>query len=207
MTCGHCGFEGQLEHKELVELERGTDTHEGDDWGWTKGLRIAICPVCNEPSLWTWFWHEAWGDPPEDVARIYPTPRDHSVLPERVKTRLDVALRLRRIDPDVYAVQIRKTLEAVANDQGAEGGNLFEKLDDLAAKGVIPETLAEIAHQLRELGNVGAHDDDVGLEPADVPVIEGLLDALLEHLYLAPAKLETVKNLMKQRRERADAHS
>jgi hypothetical protein len=40
-----------------------------------------------------------------------------------------------------------------------------------------------------------------------VPVIEGLLDALLEHLYLAPAKLEAVKNLMKQRRERADAHS
>jgi hypothetical protein len=207
VTCGHCGFDGQLDPKELVELERGIDTHEGDDWDWAKGVRIAVCPVCKEPSLWTWIWHEGWGDPPEDVARIYPTPRDHSVLPERVKTRLDEALRVRKISPDLYAVQIRRTLEAIANDKEAVGENLFQKLDDLAAKGVIPETLANIAHELRELGNLGAHDAEISVEPADVPVIEGLLDALLEHLYLAPAKLEAVKNLMDQRLGRTDADS
>ena len=62
-------------------------------------------------------------------------------------------------------------LETVCNQEGANGNDLFAKLDDLAARGRIPDMLAEVAHELRQLGNLGAHDEEVSVAPDDVPVI------------------------------------
>jgi hypothetical protein len=41
--------------------------------------------------------------------------------------------------------------------------------------------------------NLGAHDENVDVAPADVPVIDDLADAILEYLYRAPAKLAAVR--------------
>ena len=83
-------------------------------------------------------------------------------------------------------------LETVCNEEAASGKDLFEKLDDLARKGRIPATLADVAHELRRLGDLGAHDEDVAMAPGDVLIIEDLADAILEYLYRAPAKLAAV---------------
>jgi hypothetical protein len=94
-------------------------------------------------------------------------------------------------------------LETVANEEGAEGDDLFEKLDDLARKGRIPEPLAEAAHELRRLGNLGAHDAAIDLGPDDVPAIEDLADAFLEYLYRAPAKVAAVRASVEERKRQA----
>jgi uncharacterized protein DUF4145 len=202
--CGHCGFKGPLQHNDKpVALKRETaevvGTGEQVEFG--KFASIAVCPVCDEPTVWTYFWDSFSGEPDEG-RRIYPTERDSRALPEKVRRRLDAALRVKKIEPGLYAVGIRRMLETVANQEEAEGGNLFEKLDDLAAKERIPGTLAEIAHELRKLGNLGAHDEEVEVESADVPVIEDLAEAILEYLYRAPAKLASVQAGIEERRRR-----
>ena len=68
---------------------------------------------------------------------------------------------------------------------------LAERLKNLANSGRIPQTLAEMAQQLRLLRNLGAHDDEVTEE--DVPIILDFLEAILEYLYVAPAKIAAVQ--------------
>jgi hypothetical protein len=202
--CGHCGFKGPLDHKGEVAIKRGTDlTSGGEEYEWGKFASVAVCPVCEDLTLGTYWWIDVLGEP-EDYRRIYPTERDNSALPEKVRARLDTALKIKRIDPASYAVAIRRMLETVANIEGATGKDLFHKLDDLAAQERIPERLAEIGHELRTLGKFGAHDDEVEVEDADVPFIEDLAEAILEYLYRAPAKLAAVRAGIEARKSVSD---
>jgi hypothetical protein len=204
-ACGHCGFKGPMEHKEeQIALKRGTGevTPDGEEFEWGEFLSVAQCPACDQPNIWTYSWIDLVGEP-QNERRIYPTERDNSVLPEKVRKQFDAALKVKKIEPGLYAVGIRRMLETVANEEQAAGKDLFEKLDDLAADGRIPGPLAKIAHQLRELGNLGAHDAEIEVEPEDVPVIGDLADAILEYLYRAPAKLATVQAGIEERRFRA----
>jgi Domain of unknown function (DUF4145) len=129
--------------------------------------------------------------------------RDNQAIPEKVRVRFDAARKVKVAEPGLYAVGIRRMLETVCNEEGAAGKELFEKLDDLAHKDRIPGTLAEAAHQLRKLGNLGAHDAEVDVEAADVPVIADLAEALLEYLYRAPAQLAAVQAGLAKRKKSA----
>jgi hypothetical protein len=96
-------------------------------------------------------------------------------------------------------------LTTVCNEEGADGKALFGKLDDLARKNRTPEMLAEAAHQLRRLGNLGGHDEDVAVVAEDVPMIEDLADAILEYLYRAPAKLAALRQGFETRTRATEA--
>lgn len=55
MACGHCGFEGQLEHKGDVVAE--SDREEIDGYGHlSRDLTWVLlrCPNCREPTLKSW---------------------------------------------------------------------------------------------------------------------------------------------------------
>jgi hypothetical protein len=71
--------------------------------------------------------------------------------------------------------------------------NFYEKLNYLAQKGRIPKTLAEMAHQVRLLRNLAAHDAEDEVTEKDVPIILESLEAILEFLCIAPAKIEAVR--------------
>jgi len=169
-------------------------------------IHVYVCPACEEATVWSLVWSL---DIQDEFAhrRLYPTARDRSALPERVRTRLDAALKVKKIEPGFYAVGIRRMLETVCNIEGAAGGDLFAKLDDLAAHGRIPGTLAEAAHELRKVGNLGAHDSEVDVAPEDVPAIEALAEAILEYLYRAPAQLATVRSALASRSTSVKAES
>jgi hypothetical protein len=199
LPCGHCGFRGPIEYKDTVLLKREQEEITG--YGTAEGAHsvgVWVCPVCDEPTIWSWVFFD---DLSVDTAerRLFPTVRDNNAVPARVRTRLDAALKVKKLDPDFYAVGIRRMLETVCNEERAKGRDLFAKLDDLADKGRIPDMLAEVAHELRRLGNLGAHDEDVSVAHEDVPVIEDLADAVLEYLYRAPAKLAAVREGLEQR--------
>ena len=200
LTCGHCGTEKSLEHKENVILERRSQ--ELQNWGeieWVTVASIYRCGACKELTVDQYIWADEVGESFAD-RRLFPTKRDNSAVPARVRERLTQALRVKRIEPDFYAVGIRKMLETVCNEEGATGSDLFEMLDDLAAKDRIPRLLADVAHELRKLGNLGAHDETVSVSSEEVPPIEDLADAILEFLYRAPAKLAAVQAGLEERR-------
>lgn len=196
-TCGHCGLAGALTCKSATKVKRVE--YREQDVAVDTVVEVYFCAACDEPVIFQTFWSdevgETWGE-----KMIYPSVRDNDALPARVRTRLESASRVKRIDPSMYAVAIRRVIEAVCNDEQAAGNDLFSKLDDLVSKGRIPAPLAESAHQLRQLGNLGAHDEEVEVDAADVPAIEALSDSILEYLYRAPATLKEVKASVDGRR-------
>jgi hypothetical protein len=150
--CGHCGFRGPIEHKGDVVLRVDHDYAEGyGPLEYTTTANVYLCPACHEPSL----WHRVWFDPEGEFVvdrRVYPTMHDNSALPEKVRIRLDAALRVKKFEPSAYAVLIRRMLETVCNEAGATGKDPFNKLNDLVKKERMPHQLADVAHQLREVG-------------------------------------------------------
>lgn len=70
---------------------------------------------------------------------------------------------------------------------------LADQLRSLADSGRIPRTLADVALHLKQLGNLGAHFDEVEVTEEDVPIILDFVELLLEYLYVAPAKIEAVR--------------
>lgn len=55
------------------------------------------------------------------------------------------------------AIMVRKTLEELCAAQGAAGGNLFQRIQSLSTKVILPPPLLAAAQDLRLLGNDAAH--------------------------------------------------
>ena len=201
LTCGHCGHRGPVQHRENVLVSQEVEHVEAyGEINWQHLILVYQCAACDEVTIREAYWADEIGEAFAEK-KLYPSLRDNSAVPERVRNRLDAALKVKKTEPGFYALGIRRMLETVCNVEQAEGSDLFEKLDDLAAKGRIPAPLAEIAHELRRLGNLAAHDEDVEVAPEDVPLIEDLADAILEYLYRAPAKLAAVQQGLAERKE------
>lgn len=161
------------------------------------------CPRCLKATLIEDWWCDEVSDPEIDTStQLFPAPRDNSTIPARVLNPYWEANRIKGEAPSLYAVGIRRTLEAVCKTEGATKGTLENMLDDLVAKGRLPAQLAAMGHQLRDRGNLGAHvDDDVALTREDVPVIEDFADAILEYIYRAPAKIADAEASLEARKK------
>ena len=64
------------------------------------------------------------------------------------------------------------------------------RLGELADRGEIPTTLAEVTDVLRLLGNVGAHAAEESIKPWQVNAIDEFFRAVVEYVYVAPSKLK-----------------
>jgi Domain of unknown function (DUF4145) len=124
-------------------------------------------------------------------------------IPPGVRDDYVEALRCRSVGAHkASVVMCRRSLQSSCKNLGAEGPNLIRQIDDLAVKGTITAALKNMAHEIRKLGNEGAHPDedglgDVGKEDAD-DIIE-FTRQYFEHVYVMPARSDTFK----KRREAA----
>ena len=207
--CGHCGFVGPLHQVARESVETDTEEIEDGRWhlSWTLWWMLYRCPACTEPTVARLWWSDEISDAEDRPQVIYPTKRDNAALPDAVRRSYDKALKVKKVDPGFYAVGIGRMLEAVCKDKGQRDGDLNNRLDALAQEGIVPGPLAEQAHQLRGLRNFGAHDAEVEVVEADVPVIEDFAEAILEFLYRAPAKLGALAASLDERKAKADSAS
>jgi hypothetical protein len=116
-----------------------------------------------------------------------------AVLPPDIGRNYQEVLRVEKHSPRACAVMAGLTLEAVCEYEQARGSSLAERLNHLVAEERIPKTLADMAHHLRQLRNMGAHLTEEEILPEDVPVIIDFVEAILEYLYVAPAKIRAVQ--------------
>ena len=119
-------------------------------------------------------------------------------LPKTIERNYFAALKVQDIEPSACAVLVGRTLEAVCNYEKATGKTLSDKVNNLVNSDRIPRTLAEMAHQLRQIRNFGAHDAEDEVTEEDVPIILDFLEAILEYLYVAPAKIAAVQARLKK---------
>jgi Domain of unknown function (DUF4145) len=215
VLCGHC-------NRNVTASVRATYRWVYDEeFGAFTEWRILQCKSCDRPLL-----YEAGSEDEPILVRpalhrfpglpekwdfvpkmLYPETKVRPAeLPGAVTDAYMDVLRVRLVSPNACAAMIRWTLEEVCNDKNVEGKDLNTKLEQLATDGRMPPTLAQMARQLRQLGNKGAHaDPDDRIAEADIPIMMDLLEAILEYLYIAPAKVQRVearlnKSLAKQSR-------
>lgn len=99
---------------------------------------------------------------------------------------------------DAAAVMARSALQLALRYNNARGNNLKQEIDDLAAKGILPQIMKEWSDKVRDLGNDSAHPTPSKgpTVPHDARDIVKFLDFLLQYLYNLPHDI-------KQYRERS----
>jgi Domain of unknown function (DUF4145) len=191
LLCGHCGNKTTFEERGNYYTQEPVINDEREIvWG-TISWHLIECKTCSKPTL----IEVTLDKPPLEVQRtLYPSIQTKLTnLPQKVERAYTAALRVRNIEPNACAVLVGRTLEAACNHEEAQGRTLAQKLNYLAQNGRIPNTLAEMARQLKELRNLGAHDAEDEVTEEDVPVILDFLEAILEYLYVAPARINAVR--------------
>lgn len=103
------------------------------------------------------------------------------------------------------AIMIRKTLEEICHDRGATGKNLFNKLQDLGKKIVVPNELIEGMQELRLLGNDAAHIEsntfsEIGKEEVEISI--EFTEEILKAVYQYESLLSRLKGLKKKNEEK-----
>ena len=201
VQCPRCGNKAPMRivaSYELSPSDRDWNPEETLDGGET--WRIVVCPACKEVSVGLIRWLDFLDVADEFRMKIVYPARNRTLtgLPPKIDSAYDAALKVRSIDSNAFAVLLGRVLDMVCSDKQASGATLYDKLNSLAEKGDIPAQLADMAHQLRQLRNIGAHADLGELTPAEVPVLDGVCRAILEYVYTAPQLIEEVKRRLQR---------
>ncbi len=98
------------------------------------------------------------------------------------------------------AIMIRKTLEEICEERAATGPNLYQKLQDLSSKILIPTELKAAMNELRLLGNDAAHIEahtfeEVGKEEIEISI--EFTKEILKALYQYEGLLDKLRGLKK----------
>jgi hypothetical protein len=207
LYCGHCNIEVDMSEKSCTEY---TEYFGDEDPQYMEYVELHWilyqCPVCKKPTLVQDHrssfeqWEDQW---PFHSEILYPQKANIlKYLPESVAKELSSAINVKARDCNMYAVAVGRTLEQVCRDKQACGKNLFEQLQDLANKGLLPSTLIKASNKLRIVRNLGAHASLGDVNKSDVEILDALLNSILEYLYRAPALIDELKSTIKKSGEK-----
>jgi hypothetical protein len=155
---------------------------------------LCSCATCHGPLLYNGIERAEYGEWP-DLA--YPeTGNLHRAVPDAIRDIYAEAFAIKPKAPRGYAILIRSAIEGVCDERGLPKGMLQQRLKKLAEGGFVPPTLAKMTDVLRTLGNAAAHDS---VKTVTVPMtwaIDDFFRAIIEYVYVAPAKLEAFQNAL-----------
>lgn len=134
------------------------------------------------------------GNTPDNLQGFFPLPQKITApygTPDQIANSYRSALRYLRsgkdADYEAACVMARRGIELAVNAIGGEGKSLFQKLNDLENKRLIPPAMRDWAQHLREIGNEGAHGQETTREDAQQAVY--FAEMLFTYLYSLPAKM------------------
>lgn len=215
--CGHCNNEVPFTLKAEYSYK---DNEYDTNWeletilkAYTNNVyRLFECQTCHKATLELeseWYGRtDDWENEqspsyegqfePDDVSTIkilYPLEQvETNYIPGEILLEYREALKVRHNSPLAFAAMVGRTLEAIYEEEKVKGKSFKEKLNDLVDKGRIPQSLVDTVTHIYKLRNLGAHyDKEQRVTKEDVPVILDFLNALLEYLYIAPAKIKAIQ--------------
>lgn len=195
ILCGHCGNRTTHDKVSKTVVDERIEYQEQTFLNVESEYIITKCCTCNQVSIFS-----RWDTDHEDTkdlnlaVRIYP-PNKYlpSEVPDKINDAYKEAYKLLKISPQAYVVLVRRTLELICKDKGAEGKTLEKMINDLVRKEVIPTLFFDMSDLIRKIGNTGAHVDKVILDKFDLTLINDFLLAMIEFLYVAPLKIEKIR--------------
>ncbi len=201
-VCFHCGNRVPLSR---LAVHRGQELFEhidGQRFSEDFDYHIYQCPTCNGITIFGDFTQYP-GARDAAYKRIYPQgsrllPESHKIalrdcVPDRVVKLYELSWPLRHIAPSAFAVQVRRALEFICNEQGATGGTLFQKLKVLVANKTFPGHFEEMTDLMRKVGNLGAHAGDDDVDFWDAELLDEFFRAVVEYVYIWPSRIERLK--------------
>ena len=200
--CPHCGNRTPQDILANITNNEPLFANDGEYVGsYENYYYLTKCKTCNDISLFAdWEINEAAGNL-DQAGILYPSNKKfYGDLPSALEHSYNEAKKVEKVSPTAFAILIRRALEFLCKDKKATGRNLKNKIEDLGKKGIIPKTLAEMADALRFLGNVGAHASDYKIDNSEVKSIDEFFIAMLEFVYIAPAKIENLKKRIQEKK-------
>lgn len=203
--CEHCGH-----FASMLILSKAWDRlpYNPEEYEWDGDYLYTLlkCHACKNVMLFQeYVYRYVDPEPPPfcpdlyDPDILYPTSmRRPKGLPDKVLKAYRSAQRVRYVDPNSYAVQLRRMLEFICKDQNASGNSLAAKLQHLSARNLIPDQLGYVVKHLKNFGNIGAHAADFDITEAEIPLLDSLAQAIVEYIYTAPALVQEAEERFRQ---------
>lgn len=198
LTCFHCGNKGLLTicHKETksyggpVEDWRGeiVDFEPLETFHWY----TLTCPVCNKVTLWECFDAEYMEHP--ETTTLYPQSAiDTTGVPESIKSAFESALKVKNIDTAICSLALRRVLEAICKDKGAEGNTLEKMIANMIEREILPSTFDDACWIIRQMGNSAAHADQKDFLMYHVNQTIDFVQSIINYLYTLPVKIKKLR--------------
>lgn len=192
--CPHCNNRAPQTLLNIQEYNCMTwAVDDGDEAEYPARYFVAKCDTCSEILL----YHRIIGMEPdgfEHAELLWPDFELHNSVPDSVSSIYSEACRIKYIAPNAFAVQIRRAIEALCNDRGVSERNLAKSLEKLGERGELPSALYEATDIIRLVGNVGAHASEENVHPLQVMALDDFFKAVVEYVYVSPAKIDEFKN-------------
>jgi hypothetical protein len=200
INCFHCGNETLMQ--KVGEYSWGSRDMEYSDFDFSYKYELFACPVCHKVTL-----REIYGDETMvnyhnyDQATWYDTKKiifplnsiDSDAVPKKVKEAYEAALKTKGIDKYVCLMALRRTLELLLKDKGATRWGLQDKIEEIAEKGLLPDTLKEASSLAKLLGDTATHDKEMEIDQYDVEAMAEFVGFIIQYLYIVPDKITTYK--------------
>lgn len=200
IKCFHCGNETLMQL--IGEFKWGSNNVKYDDFDFYYIYEMFACPVCHKVTLRETYGDETMVEPNNrgemewynEKAILYPFNNiDSSSIPSKVKEAFEATLRTKEIDKNICLLALRRTLELILNDKGATKWGLKDKIEEIAEKGILPDSLKEASSLTKILGDSVAHDKDLEIDQFDVDSMVEFVEYIIEYLYIVPDKINTYK--------------
>ena len=184
-VCPHCGVEN-VAFQLATQYRRDKNSYTYQLW---------ICGYCGMPACsktssplgqggYLLYQLPNFFPIPKEISAPYGTPDDIANSFRSAKRLLQMG---KDADYEGACIMSRRGIEQAVIELGAEGKNLFQKINNLEEKRLIPPAMRDWAHHLREIGNEGAHGGIATEEDAAQAVY--FAEMLFTYLYTLPKRM------------------
>lgn len=200
IKCFHCGNETPMQ--KVGKYTWGSRDMEFSEIDFLYEYELFACPVCHKVTL-----RETYSDETmmnccdydqlsyfnEQIILFPQNSMESQSIPQKIKEAYSAALKTKGIDKSICLMALRRTLELLLKDKGATKWGLKDKIEEIAAKGLLPDTLKEASSLAKLLGDTAAHDKELEIDEHDVEAMAEFVGFIIEYLYIVPDKINTYK--------------
>ena len=198
-TCFHCGNKGLMTIRHKIQQEYGglvgdwageiVDYEPREVFHWY----TLTCPACKKVTLWECFGAE-YLDYTESKTLYPQSAIDATGVPENIKTAFESALKVKNIDTAICALALRRVLEAICKDKGAEGKDLEKMIANMIERSILPAMFDDACWIIRQLGNSAAHADKKVFSMHQVDQTIEFVQNIINYLYTLPVKMQKLRS-------------
>jgi hypothetical protein len=133
----------------------------------------------------------------QKIIDFYPkrTPKIDKSVPANIANDYIEAIKCFDVGaPKASVAMCRRALQSSVVEKGATKDKLNDQIDELCDKGIITKDIREWAHEIRFMGNIGAHPDKDGLKDVTLEDAQEMLEFVeqyLNYVYIMPSRVIT----------------